>query len=150
MIRYIVNKHPQLARELLMQVRSGNTKVIAYQTVGIQLGYNGRVDEAIALGNELPSNNQDEYQTLLGITLLSRNSDNENDFFDVLDRLPSETARSKTALNFILTKVRFYPDKISNLFAEDRILKLQEYLTLEDKETMTTENQPENSWVSKR
>lgn len=136
-IRYVVNEHPQLARELLLQVRSGNTKVIAYQTVGIQLGYNGQVDEAIALGNELPSNNHDEYHTLLGITLLSRNSDNESDFFDVLDRLPSETARSKTALNFILTKVRFYPDKISKLFAEDRILKLQEYLSLEDKEVLT-------------
>jgi len=144
-IRYIVNEHPQLARELLMQVRSGRTKNLAYQTVGIQLGYNGRVDEAIALGNELPSNDQDEYHTLLGITLLSKNSDNERDFFDILDKLPSKTARSKTALNFILTKVRFYPDKVSELMTEDRILKLQEYLTLGDKDALTNSLKDNNN-----
>lgn len=144
-IRYLVNEHPRLARELLIQVRSGSTKALAYQTVGIQLGYNGQVDEAIALGNELPSNNQDEYHTLLGITLLSRNFDNENDLFDILDRLPSKTARSKTALNFILTKVRFYPNKISELLAEDQILKLQEYLTPEDNEALTNSLEDNNN-----
>lgn len=144
-IRYLVNKHPRLAQELLIQVRSGSTKSLAYQTVGIQLGYNGQVDEAIALGNELPSNSQDEYHTLLGITLLSRNFDNESDLFDILDRLPSKTARSKTALNFILTKIRFYPNTISELLAEDQILKLQEYLTLEDNAALTNSLEDNNN-----
>ena len=59
------------ALEILHKVRRGASQKTAYMIVGRVLAMQGRISEAIELGNELPEEDQVNYYTTVGTTSLS-------------------------------------------------------------------------------
>lgn len=119
------------ALKLLPKVRDGKTKNQAYFGIGGSLARSGRISEAINLGNDLPADQLDSYYTAVGTNAVSmggmlNGSDSDSSIFETIDLLPSENARSKTALSTILM------DSFANNYSDEEIETLKEYLTEED------------------
>lgn len=112
------------AMKLLPLVREGPTKLSAYTDVGHSLVRNERLDEAIANGEEFSGEDQILYYTSVGSNInVMRDPET---IFARLDMLPSEMARSRIATTQLASNLS------SNLYDDDQIDRLKEYLTDED------------------
>ena len=120
------------AVELLPQVRDGKTKVRATHGVGNALAMNGRVEEAIALGSQIPADEQVTYYTTIGSSSISMGMFTETDIsvFETLDLIPSEEAQSRTALSAVMLNA------MNEKFSEEEVESLKEYMTEEDLEAL--------------
>lgn len=113
------------ALKLLPLVREGPTKLAAHLEVGHSLIRQDRLAEAIANGNELKGEYQIRYYTSIGSNI-NVMEDSES-IFAMLDKLPSKTARSRIATTQLSNSQR------SNVYDDDQIERLKEYLTNEDR-----------------
>ena len=125
------------ALELLPKVRLGATQKTAYLGVGGGLAMQGRITEAIELGNELPDEDQVNYYTTVGTMSLSGSlvsgitgKEPEKDVFETLDSIPNVGARSKVAVQAIIM------DKLSDSYSDEEIESLKEYVSEEDMEEL--------------
>ena len=116
------------ALKLLPLVREGPTKLAAYREVGNSLVRNDRLDEAIANGKEFTGEDQIRYYTRIGFNV-NVYEDSES-IFVMLNILPSEMARSRIATTSISNNQQ------SNVYDDDQIERLKEYLTDEDIELL--------------
>ena len=116
------------AVELLPLVREGPTKLEAYREVGDALAKNDRLDEAIANGKEFTGEDQVLYYTRIGFNV--NVMEDPKSIFAMLDKLPSETARSRIATTQLSNNQQ------SNVYDDDQIERLKEYLTNEDRELL--------------
>jgi len=116
------------AMKLLPLVREGPTKLSAYTDVGHSLVRNERLDEALANGEEFSGEDQILYYTSVGSNInVMRDPES---IFARLDMLPSEMARSRIATTQLASNLS------SNLYDDDQIDRLKEYLTDEDRELL--------------
>lgn len=139
-LSYIGMDDVDAALKLLPKVRDGKTKYQAYLGVGGNLAREGRISEAINLGNDLPEDQHDSYYTAVGTNAINMGifggSDSDTSIFDTIDLLPSENARSKTASSAILM------NSFSKKYSDEEIETLKGYLTEEDlKDLEEGENQ---------
>ncbi|MXW06929.1 MAG: hypothetical protein F4Z87_02165 [Gammaproteobacteria bacterium] len=116
------------ALKLLPLVREGPTKLAAYRDVGYSLIRNDRLDEAIANGEEFSGEDQIRYYTSIGSNV--NVMDDPESIFTRLDQLPSEMARSRIATTQLANNRR------SNVYDEDQVDRLKEYLTDEDRKLL--------------
>ncbi|MCY3541917.1 MAG: hypothetical protein OXH31_08450 [Gammaproteobacteria bacterium] len=116
------------ALKLLPLVREGPTKLAAYRDVGYSLIRNDRLHEAIANGEEFSGEDQIRYYTSIGSNV--NVMDDPESIFTRLDQLPSEMARSRIATTQLANNRR------SNVYDEDQVDRLKEYLTDEDRELL--------------
>lgn len=121
------------AVELLPKVREGKTKVQAINGLGSALAMNGRVAEAVELGNDLPENEQDTYFTTVGTSSLTMSlvgGASDSSVFDTLELIPSDDAKSKIAVSAVMM------NSFNATLSEDEIEELKEYITEEDLKEM--------------
>ena len=116
------------AMKLLPLVREGPTKLSAYTDVGHSLVRNERLDEAIANGEEFSGEDQILYYTSVGSNINVMRD--PGSIFARLDMLPSEIARSRIATTQLASNLS------SNLYDDDQIDRLKEYLTDEDRDLL--------------
>ena len=89
---------------------------------------NDRLDEAIANGEEFSGEDQILYYTSVGSNInVMRDPES---IFARLDKLPSKIARSRIATTQLASNLS------SNLYDDDQINRLEEYLTDEDVELL--------------
>ena len=113
------------ALHLLPLVREGATKFEAYSYVGNALARNDRLDDAISNGKEFTGEQQIRYYIRIGSNV-NVMEDSES-IFAMLDKLPTEIARSRIATTQISNNQR------SDVYDEDQIERLNKYLTNEDR-----------------
>lgn len=121
------------AVELLPKVREGITKVQAINGLGSALAMNGRIAEAVELGNDLPENEQDTYFTTVGTSSLTMSlvgGTSDSSVFDTLELIPSDDAKSKIAVSAVMM------NSFNATLSEDEIEELKEYITEEDLKEM--------------
>lgn len=121
------------AIELLPKVREGKTKTQATSGVGNALAMNGRIEEAVELGNDLSENEQLEYYTSVGRMSLSMAmiaGGSDTSVFDTLDMIPSDEAKSKIAVTAVMM------NSMNATLSEDEIESLKEYISEEDLKEM--------------
>ena len=104
------------AKELLQTV-DGSLMVAAYSTIGVSLIMYGKINEVLALGEQLSDTDQTEYFENLAIRWIQWRPD---ELFEVIGSLP--TVESQQAIALILLDERFgYQDEMS----EDEISYLE-------------------------
>lgn len=124
-INMLAFRNLEEALKLLPLVREGPTKLAAHLEVGHSLIRQDRLAEAIANGMELKGEYQIRYYTSIGSNI-NVMEDSES-IFAMLDKLPSKTARSRIATTQLSNSQR------SNVYDDDQIERLKEYLTNEDR-----------------
>ena len=125
------------ALELLPKVRPGATQKTAYTGVGSGLAMQGRIAEAIELGNDLADEDQLNYYTTVGTMSLTGSmvsgltgNEPEQDVFETLDSIPHEEARSKIAVQAIVL------DQMRDSYSDEQIESLKKYVSEEDLEEL--------------
>ena len=125
------------ALELLPRVRAGTTQRTAYMGIGGSLAMQGRINEAIELGNDLSDEDQLNYYTSVGTMSLSNSllsgftgNEPEIDVFETIDSIPNKAARSKVAVQAILM------DHVTDSYSDEEIESLREYVSEEDMEEL--------------
>lgn len=122
------------AMEFLPKVREGKTKTQAISGLGSALAMNGRIEEAVELGNDLPENEQLAYYTNVGTSSLTMGmiaGGSDTSVFDTLDMIPSDEAKSKIAVTAVMM------NSMNATLSEDEIESLkEEYISEEDLEEM--------------
>lgn len=118
------------AIELLPKVREGKTKIAAYNGVGNALASQQKIDEAIELGRNLSSKEQEQYYTSLGSMIGMMSEADET--IDLIGKLPSDVAKSKIAMSSISMHEILKNSGLEEKFDEEQIEELREYLNEED------------------
>lgn len=120
-----------LARELLPQVRSGDTKIQAYVAVASELVVQGDTQDALNLGSELSESDLDTFHIDLAQRWVFRDAAG---LIAEMEGFPSAETRSKIALTLIQNN-----DSNTQL-SDAQIEQLQTFLSTEAKATL--ENNP--------
>jgi len=123
----IAERDVDIALRFLPNVREGKTKSKAYSEIGIVLTREGRIQEAVDLGNDLPETDQDDYFTTVGMSTFDWQGTKSNiALFNILELIPSDTARSSIAIHAIASQ------GTSNSFSAEEIETLKGFLIEED------------------
>ncbi len=123
----IAMNDPELAVELLAKVRDGNTKLMAYMSVGSQLVRQDRVDQAMKLAQELSGDLRDAYYQSV---LSSWGHTDPEGLYESLARLPSDKTKSRAALALVRN------NQWSNALSEEQVEHAKGYLSEEDKKSL--------------
>ncbi|MXX94692.1 MAG: hypothetical protein F4039_07570 [Gammaproteobacteria bacterium] len=129
----IGSSNAEKALELLPKVRAGKTKTQAINVVGRSLAINGRIEEAIALGQDLPEEDKVQFYTTIGSSSLAMGMIGESsDFsvFDTIEKIPSDDARSRIALSVIAF------NSFNKTLSDEEVEALKEYMSEEDLEEL--------------
>lgn len=127
----IAHSDLNLARELLPQVRSGDTKIQAYVAVASELVVQGDTQDALNLGSELPESDLDTFHIDLAQRWVFRDAAG---LIAEMEGFPTAETRSKIALTLIQNN-----DNNTQL-TDAQIEQLQTFLSTEAKATL--ENNP--------
>ena len=129
----IGSSNAEKALELLPKVRAGKTKTQAINVVGRSLAVHGRVEEAIALGQDLPEEDKVQFYTTVGSSSLVMGMIGESsDFsvFDTIEMIPSDDARSRIALSAIAF------NSFNKTLSDEEVEAMKEYMSEEDLEEL--------------
>ncbi|MDE0403642.1 MAG: hypothetical protein OXI36_09490 [Gammaproteobacteria bacterium] len=123
----IAERNIDIALRFLPNVREGKTKSKTYGEIGIVLTREGRIQEAVDLGNDLPKTDQDDYFFTVGMSIFDWKGTKSNvALFNILQLIPSDTARSSVAIHTIASQ------GTANSFSAEEIESLKGFLTEED------------------
>ncbi len=127
----IAHSDLNLARELLPQVRSGDTKIQAYVAVASELVVQGDTQDALNLGSELPDTDLDTFHIDLAQRWVFRDAAG---LIAEMEGFPTAETRSKIALTLIQN------NESNTRLTDAQIEQLQTFLSTEAKATL--ENNP--------
>ncbi|MYI77586.1 MAG: hypothetical protein F4077_07485 [Gammaproteobacteria bacterium] len=122
------------ALSLLTQVRDGETRIVAYKSVGSTLLASGEIESAISIGHALP---EDQRRTYFDGVLNDWSLTNPQQAFSVLELSESPLVRSSLA-KWLSVYQRFHGDEA---LSNEQIESLKQHLTEADIREIADEQQ---------
>lgn len=117
-----------LALSLLPNVRDGDSKVFAYEKVGVALVKNGDFQRAVDLGLQLDASDYSNYYQSIFYIWVNVNYD---ELYELLPKLPNEEARSKAARALVILNTN------NDYLTKIQIKELDQYLTKKDRDILS-------------
>ena len=117
-----------LAIELLPQVRDrGQSKILAYSLVGASLIESGETQQAMDLGNQLPSQQQTQYYRRLASRWMLQDP---KGLLQAIEEFPTNETKSKIALQIHMVH------NMMQTYSADELTSVDKYFTEEDRKNL--------------